>query len=113
MIVLVCGGRDFQDRDALFAVLDRLHQQTGITKIVHGGAKGADTLGAIWGLLHGVFSAGYPAQWDAYGKRAGFIRNQEMIDVEQIDLVVACPGGNGTADMVKRATKAGIKIVQV
>jgi ABC-type glycerol-3-phosphate transport system substrate-binding protein len=85
MTVLVCGGRDYQDKDALYAVLDKLHRDTPITKIVHGAARGADSFGAWWALGARVFSQGYPAQWDVYGKRAGFIRNQEMIDVENID----------------------------
>jgi hypothetical protein len=111
MTVLVCGGRNFNNPTALYAVLDRLHAEQPITRIVHGAASGADSLGEIWGMMRGVFAAGYKAQWDAYGKGAGFIRNQEMLDVEKPDLVVACPGGNGTADMVRRATKAGVKIV--
>ena len=52
----------------------------------------------------------YPAQWDVYGRRAGPIRNQEMIDEGKPDGVVAFPGGKGTADMVRRAEAAGLKV---
>jgi hypothetical protein len=113
MTVLVCGGRDYDDADQLYFFLDQLHAERPITKIVHGAATGADTLGAMWGLVNHVFSAGYPANWKQYGKAAGMIRNQEMLAAEKIDLVVACPGGRGTADMVRRATKAGIPVRRV
>jgi hypothetical protein len=97
----------------LFSALDALHYGKKITRLVHGAAKGADALGARWALARGVIGASYPAQWDKYGKKAGVIRNQEMIDVEKVDFVVACPGGKGTADMVRRATKAGIPVIHV
>jgi YspA, cpYpsA-related SLOG family len=113
MTVLVCGGRDFDDEDGLFSALDALHYGKKITRLVHGAAKGADTLGARWALGKGIFSAGYPAQWDKYGKKAGVVRNQEMLDREEIEFVVACPGGRGTADMVRRATAAGIPVIHV
>jgi hypothetical protein len=113
MTVLVCGGRDYDDDIEAFGVLDRLHAQYEFKKIVHGAARGADTLAAHWALAHKVFSVGYRAQWDAYGKAAGAIRNQEMLDVEKPELVIAFPGGRGTADMVRRAKKAGVKVIEV
>lgn len=113
MTVLVCGGRDYDDKTALFDALNALHAQTPIVRLVHGAARGADSLAATWALFNGVFAAGYKAQWDAYGKAAGMIRNQEMLDCEKVDLVVACPGGRGTADMVRRAVKAGVRVVHV
>jgi hypothetical protein len=113
MTVLVCGGRDFADKDALYDVLNEIHAERPITRLVHGAARGADSLGALWALFNKVFSAGYPAQWQKHGKAAGVIRNQEMLDNENIDLVVACPGGKGTADMVRRATALRIPVRQI
>lgn len=113
MTVLVCGGREFNNKELLYAALNKIHDERGITRIVHGGARGADSIGALWALFKGVYSAGYPAQWGIHGKAAGAIRNQEMLDVEKVDLVVACPGGNGTADMVRRAKKAGVTVMEL
>jgi hypothetical protein len=48
------------------------------------------------------------ANWDKYGKAAGGIRNQQMLDENEIDTAVAFPGGTGTKDMIKKARKAGI-----
>lgn len=63
---------------------------------------------------HGeVIERPFPADWVTLGKAAGPIRNQQMLDEAKPDWVVAFPGGNGTADMVRRARKAGVKIVEV
>jgi UDP-N-acetylmuramoylalanine-D-glutamate ligase len=54
----------------------------------------------------------YPAKWDLHGKSAGPIRNQQMLDTG-VDLVIAFPGGKGTAHMVSIAKKAGVKVVEI
>ena len=113
MKVLVCGGRNYDDEDRFDSVLDEINRETPITKIVHGGAKGADELAWLWAKHRGVPHKVYNAQWSLHGKAAGPIRNQEMLDVECPDLVVSFPGGKGTADMVRRAKEAGVKVVEV
>lgn len=110
MRVIVCGGRDFRDRKAVFDALDRLHAKRGIGFLIQGCADGADYLAWQWGEARGVPVGSYPAEWDRYGKRAGAIRNQQMIDEGKPDGVVAFPGGRGTADMVRRAEAAGLKV---
>lgn len=114
MTVLVCGGRDYDDSKMVGHVLDSLNTNTTpITRLVHGDARGADTLCALWAASRRVSMKGYPAQWNVYGKRAGMIRNGEMLENETIDLVVAFPGGRGTADMVRRAKRAGLRVLEI
>lgn len=108
--VLVCGGRDFFDRDAAWAKLDMLDHLRGIACIIHGGASGADYIAARWAATRKVGCEEYRADWDRYGKAAGPKRNQQMIDLGFPDLVVAFKGGRGTADMVKRAQAASIPV---
>lgn len=48
--------------------------------VVTGGARGADTAGEQWALMRRHLSEVHPADWDRYKKRAGFIRNKEMVD---------------------------------
>lgn len=115
MRVLVCGGRDYDDCDAVCAILDRLHAERPIRAIIHGNARGADSWGGVWARRHwreGVSHWPVPAEWSKYGKQAGPRRNQKMIGL-QPDLVVAFPGGRGTADMVRRAKAAGIDVYEV
>ncbi len=113
MKVLVCGGRRFIDETVLFNKLDNLHRETPFTGIVEGGAKGADTLAKKWADSRRIGCQEFPADWNRYGKGAGHIRNKQMLDEGKPDLVVAFPGGKGTANMVKLAKEAGVEVIEV
>lgn len=129
MRVLVCGGRKYSDWKRVCAVLDELHKQHGIEMVIHGDAAGADYHADQWAKNRSVKPVPYPAKWNdlsfpdanirrgkggkLYDTRAGSRRNQEMLDKERIDLVVAFPGGNGTADMVRKSRTAGIEVLIV
>lgn len=108
MRVLVCGGRDFKDFDRVVVVLDNLDPPA--TLIIHGGAPGADQCAGAWAERRGIPTLRFPAEWEKYGRRAGPRRNQRMLDEGKPDLVVAFPGGRGTADMLARADKAGVVV---
>ena len=112
MTVLVCGGRDFLDGNYLRLVLDRLHDKHNFTRLIHGGARGADSLAGNWAMLRCIARQSFPAKWEVHGKAAGPIRNAEML-AEKPSLVVAFPGGHGTADMVRRAKAAGVEVIEV
>jgi hypothetical protein len=111
--VLVCGGRDYRDFDRVMDTLDLIHCKRRIHRIIHGGASGADKYAEVWASRNDIICSRYPAQWDRYGKEAGPLRNQQMIDQEKIDMVLAFPGGRGTADMIRRATEAGLRIKEI
>ena len=116
MKVLVCGGRDYvDDPPILKQELDALHasRRGPITLIIHGGASGADTLGGMWAKENKVPMLVFYADWKTHGKAAGPIRNQRMLQDGGIDLVIACPGGRGTDDMIRRATKIGLKAIML
>jgi hypothetical protein len=112
MRVLVTGGRDFTDRKLLFETLDRLHSVHTFTVLIHGAASGADRLAGEWAGTRSISIEAHPADWRKHGRAAGPIRNQMML-AEKPELVVAFPGGRGTADMVKRAKNAGLKVVEI
>lgn len=111
--VLVCGGRDFADRRAVFGALEALNTERGIGCIIHGAARGADSLAGDWATANGVLAECHPADWEAHGKAAGPIRNASMLESSKPDLVVAFPGGRGTADMVARARAAGVEVIEI
>lgn len=111
MRIIVCGGRNYTDRARVNRILDRVHAERGITAIIQGTAAGADMLAAEWGWDHRpVLVCSYPADWEKHGKKAGAIRNQEMIDEGKPDAVIAFPGGAGTADMITRSRAAGLPV---
>lgn len=114
MRVLVCGGRTFND----YAFLDKSLSEVLMGRdvlpltIIQGGARGADWLAADWAERQGVDLEEYPANWDMYGKSAGYIRNAQMLREGKPDLVVAFPGGRGTDMMCELAAKAGVEVVR-
>jgi hypothetical protein len=110
MRIIVCGGRNYHNRKVVFDALDRLHAEKGVEFVIQGIANGADYLAWQWADERGIPCGSFLAQWDKHGKAAGPIRNQEMIERGAPDGVVAFPGGSGTADMVAKAEKAGLKV---
>lgn len=115
MRVLVCGGRNYADYAHVEEIMDALRAERGITHVIHGAARGADMLAFAWAVkrLGAENVTGYPADWLRFGMKAGPWRNQQMIDEGKPDLVVAFPGGKGTADMVRRARQANIETIEV
>lgn len=123
MRVLVCGGRDFSDYPKVRDVLDSLmppatdDMSTWLpppdTVIIHGDAPGADQCAEQWVHVNWCSVERYPADWEKHGRAAGPIRNARMLKEGKPDLVVAFPGGRGTADMVKQARAAGVRVIEV
>lgn len=113
MRVLVCGGRNFFNKILFKRTMDALHEKDPITVIIQGGATGADYLAKHWAkCIACIPQEEYKADW-GQGRSAGPKRNAFMLKEGKPDLVVAFPGGKGTADMVKKALKAGVKVIEV
>lgn len=110
--VLVCGDEGAIDEQRVFAILDRLLADEGEFRIVHGGKRGADLLAAKWAVAHRVRSVVERASWFRYGKAAGPLRNEHMLNCYEPFLVVAFPGGKDCADLVARARRSGVRIVE-
>lgn len=115
MKLLVCGGREYGDKEHLHEFLDALieyegNQHAGLL-IIHGDARGADRLAHGWAVERGYQPVRVPALWDTHGNRAGAIRNANMLLLDP-QLVVAFPGGAGTAHMVRIAKAKKIKVVE-
>jgi hypothetical protein len=110
LVVIVCGGRDYNDSRTIYWALQEVNwRRGGISKILHGGARGADRIAADWAESNGIEAQEFEADWETHGKAAGPMRNQAMADAGA-DGCVAFPGGRGTSDMVARAKAAGIPV---
>lgn len=112
--VLVCGGRDFDYKNIIWEILISWHEgpRGPITTLISGGARGVDTHAEFWAEMYPEIPTDiYPAEWDKYGKSAGYKRNAQMLEEGKPDLVIAFPGGKGTAMMVKLAEAAGVEVV--
>lgn len=111
MKVLVCGGRDFNDEDFLYATLDAVRKKHGEKlAIIHGAARGADLLAEDWAKDREVPYIGVPAKWKKFGKGAGYERNSRMLKMTDPDAVIAFKGGTGTSMMCELAEKAGLPV---
>ena len=110
-VVGVGGGRDFNNKDWLYSVLDQYHDKFYITEIVSGGAKGADTLAEQWAKDKQITKLTiYIAQWELYGKSAGPARNKLI--VANVDVFMAFPTeqSKGTHDAINQARMRDIPV---
>lgn len=121
MRVLVCGGRDMDRADAWnwleqnakleIAYALNIHSFK-IDTVIHGGARGADEGGADWGASEHARVVEFKANWKKHGKAAGPIRNRQMLDQGKPDIVIALPGGRGTANMISQAEALGVPVIR-
>ena len=114
--IIVAGGRDFTDYALLSQTLDAVLEKYTFyeVQIVSGCCRGADALGEHYAKEHGIPVKCFPADWLAYGKAAGPIRNRKMAEytAERDGMLVAFWDGKsrGTASMIRIAEKAGLQI---
>lgn len=112
LTIILCGGRDWGDRDKIRNVLMGFDSAT--TLIVEGGCRGADTIGREEAIKLGFVVITEMAEWHKYGKRAGRIRNQKMYDIYRPDLVLAfhhdLNHSKGTKHMITVAKKGGTPV---
>lgn len=115
--ILACGGRDYRNPQHLSQVLSDVVaeyvMQGEPAKLIHGGARGADTMAGQWAASNNIEVQVFPANWDRDGRAAGPIRNSQMLAEGKPDVVVAFPGGKGTADMIAKARRAGVPVREI
>jgi hypothetical protein len=108
MKTIIAGSRTITD----FALVANAIKASGfkITEVVSGGCSGPDQLGERWAALNNVPVKVFPADWEAYGKAAGPMRNERM--AAYADALIACFDGKsrGTANMIEHARERGLRI---
>jgi hypothetical protein len=120
--VIVTGGRRYGELETVIKVLDSLSPSV----IIEGGATGADALAREYASLRNLDGWTYQADWKdlsqpdarikegpygSYDAQAGHRRNKVMLEENLDSVLVAFPGGHGTADCVAQAKKMGIKVI--
>lgn len=110
MKILVTGDREWTSSEI---ILEAIRSHMPCT-IVHGGARGADSIAEKMCELLGVEYISYPADWNKYGRSAGPIRNRQMLIEEEPELVLAFHNdifsSKGTKDMCKQALKRNLPV---
>lgn len=128
--VLVTGGRDYgrfwngtewvpnrrqlnRLRRTLDAALEGARSAGKDAIIIHGNARGADFLADQYAREKSLRVIPFPADWATHGRRAGPIRNKQMLDEGKPHVIIAFKGGNGTAHMMKIGREAGVPVYEV
>ena len=113
MKLLIAGGRDFDNFNLLERTLLDTFKIDDIEEIISGGAKGADNLGLKFAEKQNIkYKIFYP-QWDLFGKRAGFIRNSQMVALADFLLAFWDGKSKGTAHTIKLARDKGIPTMTI
>ena len=111
MKILCCGDRNWINGSAIRRELEKYPQDT---VVIHGAARGADSIAGSIAKSLGMQVEIYPAQWNKYGKGAGPVRNKQMLDEGKPDWVLAfhenIESSKGTKHMVKISEEAGIPV---
>ena len=110
--VIIAGSREMADYEVAKKAISEAFSEIGggaPVRIVSGHCRGADILGERYARERGIELAVFPAEWNRYGRRAGYIRNCEMADFAaedgcRGDLIAFWDGRSaGTLDMIRRA----------
>ena len=110
MRVLVCGSRNADDYEVPKFI--DIVESCNPSVIISGEAKGFDSLARVYAEAFGKEYIGFPADWETHGKRAGPIRNAQMLTEGKPDIVVAFlrKDSKGTKNMIDQALKAGVEV---
>jgi hypothetical protein len=102
MKLIIAGGRDFSDKALMRESMELLWGSVydPITEVVCGMARGADLFGRCWAIENGIDVKEFPADWDRWGRRAGFVRNGEMADYAQSAVVFWDGQSKGSRHMI-------------
>jgi len=103
MKTIIAGSRDIVDYDELVHCLEQL--DFNITEVVSGTARGVDRLGERWAEENNIPVKRFPANWNKYGKRAGFLRNEEMAEYAEAVVILWDGKSKGTKHMYNTAVK--------
>lgn len=115
MRVIVAGSRGFNDYQKLCKTLDHLlcRYQPSEVEIVSGGARGADTLGERYAKEKGCSLKIFPAEWDKFGKSAGYRRNVQMAEYSNGCVVFWDGKSKGAKHMIDIAEKYKLNLRKV
>lgn len=108
MRTIIAGSRDGINYDDLLSAVEQIDWNP--TVVLSGTARGADRMGERWASENNIPVEKFPADWNRYGKSAGYRRNAEM--AQNADALIALWNGKsrGTKHMIDLANKAGLKI---
>ena len=111
-IVIIAGSRSFNDYDLMKRKMDYYLSNTELhnVEIVSGTANGADKMGERYALESNIKLTKMPADWDKFGKSAGYIRNSAMAEYSTHCVVFWDGVSKGTKHMIDLAKKSNLTL---
>lgn len=108
MHVIIAGSRDITD----YGILSHAISASGfpISSVISGAARGVDQLGERWAKEHGIPVLRMPAEWNRYGRSAGYRRNEDMASIGDALIAIWDGKSSGTRHMIETARKAGLRV---
>lgn len=110
MNCIIAGTRTIDDYDLVCAAITASGFAGEITCVISGGAQGVDLLGERWAREQGLPYLRFPAGWQAHGRGAGPIRNEQMAQEAQALIAIWDGASRGTHDMLRRARDRGLRV---
>jgi hypothetical protein len=108
MRTIIAGSRGIT---CLQAVRDAVNSAPWtITEVVSGTARGVDRLGEKWADENGLSVTRFPANWDTHGRRAGYLRNEQMANYAEALLALWDGESKGTKHMIDIAVAKGLRV---
>ena len=107
--VIIAGGRDFEDYDLLRLKVDKILSQQDEVEIVSGCATGADKLGERYAEERGYDVKRFPPDWGFYGRKGGFVRNEDMALYADALIAFWNEISKGTKHMIDTAELHGLE----
>lgn len=108
MRTIIAGSRDLTDPSLVDLAVTQANFL--ITEVVSGAARGVDTNGERWARLNNIPVRRFPAEWDKHGKKAGYLRNEEMAANADALVLIWDGKSKGSKHMLDIATRCGLKI---
>lgn len=108
MNVIIAGSRGVTD----YQIVREAIKQSGfhVTRVVSGGARGVDQLGERWAKEHALPLLRMSAEWETYGRSAGYRRNEAMAGVADALIAVWDGSSPGTQHMIQAARRRGLRV---
>lgn len=108
MVTIIAGSRNVEDYNQLLSAIDALPWK--ISKVVSGCARGVDKMGEKWARENDIPIDRFPANWNGFGKSAGYVRNLQMAQNAQALLALWDSRSKGTGHMIKIAYEHSLKV---
>ena len=120
MKVIICGGRNYHLTMPDVAWLNQFHVDRGLTEVITGGARGADTDADLWAQHAAIARVVFPANREEVGEKAGPLRNMRMLryliwtvsETYEPRGIIAFPGGGWTADILRQARNLYVEVYE-